>query len=104
MVSAIEVLTIRRPINDRARVSLAIWRVPEPLRGSIHFFKYRLALIVDDVCVMRFDNEAGKGDHKHVDGVEYPYTFVGVPELRRDFALEAGRWLDRHPDVRDFIA
>lgn len=104
MVGAIEVLTIRRPINDRAGVSLSIWRVPQPLRGSIHYFKYRLALIVDDVCVMRFDNEAGKGDHKHVDDVEYPYVFVGVSELRRDFALETGRWLDRHPDVRDFVA
>jgi hypothetical protein len=101
MVDAIEVLVGRSPINDRVSTSFAIWRVPVPLRGSVHYFKYRLALIVDDVCVMRFDNESGKGDHKHVDGIEYAYDFTGVAALRRDFAMETGRWLDRHPDVQD---
>lgn len=45
---------------------VAIWKLPEPVRGSVHLFKYRLALIVDEVCVVRYDNESGKGDRKHV--------------------------------------
>ena len=34
---------------------------------------------------MRYDNEAGKGDHRHVKGREEPYRFVSVTKLRRDF-------------------
>ena len=47
-------------------VEIVIWRVHRPVRGSAHQFKYRLALIVDEVCVLRYDNETGKGDHRHV--------------------------------------
>lgn len=101
MVGATKLEDSRELLGDRVLLQRVVWRVPQPLRGSIHFFKYRLALVVDGVCVLRFDNEAGKGDHKHVDGVEYRYDFVGVASLRRDFALDAGRWLDRHPDVWD---
>ena len=46
------------------------------MRGSIHRFKYRLALVADSVCVLRYDNEAGKGDHRHIGRVEKLYKFV----------------------------
>lgn len=99
MVDAVEIEKLREYPGERVVMESVIWRVPVPLRGSVHYFKYRLALVVDGVCVMRFDNEAGKGDHKHVDGIESPYVFSGVRSLQRDFRLEARGWLDRHPDV-----
>jgi hypothetical protein len=36
---------------------------------------------------VRYDNEAGKGDHKHVGTEEHEveYCFVSVPQLIRDF-------------------
>ncbi len=37
---------------------------------------------------MRFDNEEGKGDHKHVMGKEVPYTFQDIPTLLKDFRSE----------------
>ena len=40
-------------------IEIVVWRVPRPLRGSTHHFKYRLAFIVDGDCVLRYDNEAG---------------------------------------------
>ena len=101
MIGAIKIENGRESLGERVLIQRAIWRVPQPLRGSTHYFKYRLALVVDDICVMRFDNEAGKGDHKHVDDIEFPYIFVGVAVLRRDFALEARGWLHRHPDIWD---
>jgi len=51
--------------GDNAFAELLVWRVPEPVRGSRHGFKHRLALVVDGEFVVRFDNEAGKGDHWH---------------------------------------
>lgn len=51
-------------------VEIVVWRLPRPMRGSAHRFKYRLALVVDGICVLRYDNEAGKGDHRHAKDTE----------------------------------
>ena len=70
-----------------------IWRVPSLVRGSSHEFKYRLAYVVDGVYVLRFDNETGKGDHRHVGEQEEPYVFVSPERLIDDFwdAIESWR-------------
>ena len=39
---------------------------PPRFRGSAHPFKYRLAFIVNGKCILRYDNERGKGDHRHM--------------------------------------
>jgi hypothetical protein len=69
-----------------------VWLLPRPIRGSRHSFKYRLAFVVDEVCVLRFDNETGKGDHKHVAEVEEPYVFISLAQLIADFWKEVERW------------
>ena len=66
-------------------IELVVWRVPEPVHPSGHGFKYRAACAVDGVRVVGFDNERGKGDHCHLDGVEVPYAFTGVDQLIEDF-------------------
>jgi hypothetical protein len=96
MIDAVALLSTRIRIEENAFVELVIWQVPQPLRGSTHRYKYRLALVVDNVCVLRYDNEAGKGDHKHVGNREEPYAFTDVERLRRDFLVEARTWLERH--------
>lgn len=35
--------------------------------------------------IVGFDNERGKGDHCHIDGVERPYRFVDIERLIEDF-------------------
>ena len=42
--------------------------------------------------VLRFDNEAGKGDHKHVANTEEPYKFNGPEALLEDFWSEVDKW------------
>ena len=54
-------------------------------------YKYRLALVVNDACVLRFDNEAGKGDHKHLNEIEVPYQFTDLDTLQADFWAEVNR-------------
>ena len=66
--------------------------VPRALRGSRHRFKYRMAFVVNEVCVLRFDNETGKGDHKHVGEAEVAYVFVSLAQLVTDFWGEIDRW------------
>ena len=56
----------RVKLGDNRFADIVIWQVPVSVPGSLHSFKYRLALVVDGVCAMRYDNESGKGDHKHL--------------------------------------
>jgi len=64
---------------------IVIWQLSAPLGGSPHAFKYRLVLVVDGTCVLRYDNEAGKGDHKHLGSREVPYRFTTLDRLIDDF-------------------
>lgn len=66
-------------------VEVAIWQLAKPLAGCAHRFKYRLALVVNGTCVLRFNNEASKGDHKHLGEREVPYAFVDLDQLTNDF-------------------
>lgn len=59
-------LKSREVLSANAFVERVVWLLPEPLPGSTHQLKYRLALVVNGVCVVRYDNERGKGDHRHV--------------------------------------
>jgi hypothetical protein len=56
----------RTVINDTSFFEVVLWHLPSPVPGSSHPFKYQLALIVNGECVLRYDNERGKGDHRHV--------------------------------------
>ena len=60
----------RTVINDTTFFEVVLWHLPIPVPGSAHPFKYRLALIMNGECVLRYDNERGKGDHRHIEGRE----------------------------------
>ena len=74
-------------------IELVVWRLPRPVPPSTHGFKYRAAYVVGGVRVLGYDNERGKGDHRHVGGRELPYTFTSVEQLVEDFiaAVDAAR-------------
>lgn len=82
----------RRVLGEDRFADVTIWRLPKPLPGSAHAFKYRLALVVDEVCVLRFDNETGKGDHKHVGERQVPYAFASLEQLVADFWHDVEKW------------
>jgi Family of unknown function (DUF6516) len=65
-------ITRTRLVVGDGFAELVVWLVPEPVPGSMHSYKYRLAYVVNDVCRVRYDNERDKGDHRHLDGVEKP--------------------------------
>lgn len=77
-----------------AFAELVLWEVPASVPGSEHRYKYRLALVDHDVCVLRYDNEAGKGDHIHIGDQETPYRFAGIDSLLADFEAHVKEWLD----------
>lgn len=86
----------RLVLDDNSFAELSLWRLPRPVKGSSHGFKYRLALVVGGICVMRYDNEIGKGDHKHIGGVEYAYAFTSPQRLLADFWNDVDAWRKNH--------
>lgn len=82
----------RHSLGSDAFADLRVWRVPRPVPGSGHDDKYALAYVVAGACVLRYDNEAGKGDHRHVGGTEAPYAFTTPAQLLADFWSDLDTW------------
>ena len=91
-MKARELFNRRVPVTEQAFAELVLWEVPEPVSGSVHRYKYRLAFVVVGECSLRYDNEAGKGDHKYVRGKEVKYRFVTADKLIADFFEDVRRW------------
>ena len=90
-MSATELFRRRIPYSETAFAELVLWQSPAPLPGSAHSYKYRLAYVVNGVCVLRYDNESGKGDHKHFRGRETRYAFDTVDKLLASFQRDIQR-------------
>lgn len=91
-MKAILLLDQRDQIAEDAFAELRLWRVPRPVPGSNHDLKYALAYVVAEVCVLRYDNEAGKGDHRHIGAAEHPYRFTTMTQLLADFWNDVDQW------------
>jgi Family of unknown function (DUF6516) len=85
-------LNERHQLTEDSFAELRVWRVPQPVRGSRHGLKYALAYVVSGVCVVRYDNEAGKGDHRHFGVVETDYAFTTPAALLADFWKDVDLW------------
>lgn len=98
-MKAVELVRTRLVYSERAFAELVLWELPRPLPGSPHRFRYRLAYVVDRRCVLRYDNESGKGDHRHVGKVESSYEFSTPEKLIADFEQDIARWNDEDRDT-----
>lgn len=71
---------------DGSIVEAVIWELPEPTEERPHGFKYRLNYSAPDgTTLVRYDNELGKGEHKHFGDEETGYTFQNTDALLDDF-------------------
>jgi hypothetical protein len=91
-MKATPLLRERRVVAEGAFAELVVWQVPAPVRGSAHSFKYRLAFVVNGVCMLRYDNESDKGDHKHIGEEEMLYSFTTPAQLLEDFWNDVDNW------------
>lgn len=78
-------------LPDGGIVEMVIWRVPEPVPPTTHGLKYRLFYGKDGERIVGYDNERGKGDHRHVKGRESAYLFVDPETLIADFLADVQR-------------
>ena len=70
---------------------IRIWRVTET-NHTPYGLKYSLVYIERGVRIVGYDNERGKGDHRHFDGEETAYRFTGVDSLIKDFSRDVAQW------------
>jgi hypothetical protein len=71
---------------------MVIWQLPEKTSDRPHGLKYRLHYgLTDGTCLIRYDNETGKGDHRHVREREEPYVFTTVRKLVEDFLSDVAK-------------
>lgn len=76
-------------LEDGYIVELVLWELPEKTKDRPHGFKYRLYFgDSEGNCLVRYDNESGKGDHKHIGEKEIMYEFVDRDTLINDFYLD----------------
>jgi hypothetical protein len=71
-------------------MEMILWRLPRATQDRPHRLKYRLYLGRFGKTLVRYDNEAGKGDHRHIgaDEAEVPYHFSSIDKLLDDFRTE----------------
>ena len=98
-MKVVELVRTRIAYSETAFAELVLWRTPKPVAGSTHEFKYRLAYVVGGECVIRYDNEAGKGDHRHYGDKERAYHFTTPDRLIADFQLDIARWNNENRDA-----
>jgi len=91
-MKAVQLINTRIIYFESAFAEMVLWRLPKPMDGSLHDFKYRLAYIVHGECVLRYDNETGKGDHRHFCEKESAYMFTTPEQLIADFQKDIKRW------------
>ena len=71
---------------DGAIREMVLWQLPRKATEKSYGLKYRLFYgLPDGTCIVRYDNEPGKGDHKHRGDREEPYKFKDVETLVTDF-------------------
>ncbi|MEI7607258.1 MAG: DUF6516 family protein [Rhodospirillaceae bacterium] len=79
----------RMDYEDGAILELSMWVVPEPVPGSAHRLKYSLFYGFAGRRLVGYDNERGKGDHRHrPDGREEAYSFTTPEALVADFLAD----------------
>ena len=73
-------------------LEMVIWALPTKTPDRPHAVKYRL-YYGDNLgnCIVRYDNEQGKGDHKHIGETEEPYKFETPEKLIEDFFADIDR-------------
>lgn len=82
---------IRREFDDRAILEVIVWKVPKPVEGCAHPYKYRLFYGFPGQRMIGYDNERSKGDHRHTIHGEERYTFAGPEKLIDDFLADVAK-------------
>lgn len=92
-MDAVLIFQLKKLVEDEFILEMVVWKVPESISGSDHLYKYRFFFGTHGRRIIGYDNERGKGDHRHHEGAESSYAFHGLRALRHDFEEDVEKWL-----------
>ena len=81
----------RMEYPDGAILEMRIWRLPEHNEERPYGLKYSLFYGFNGKRIIGYDNERGKGDHRHYREKEEPYVFSTAKRLMTDFLGDVNR-------------
>ena len=81
------ILDARTVLTDGRIIQRTVWQLPRPTADRPHGLKFRLYCGKGGQTIVRYDNESGKGAHRHVgpEEVESTYEFISLTQLLQDF-------------------
>lgn len=86
----------KNTLEDGSILEVVIWKLPKKTADRPHGLKYRLYHGDNQgSCLVRYDNESGKGDHKHIGNKEFPYQFIDHDTLLKDFYQDVQDCLEK---------
>ena len=91
MAKAVLLYRDRAALPDGGIVEMTIWRLPAADPERPHGLKYSLFYGRAGERIVGYDNETGKGDHRHYREREEPYAFTDVETLVADFLADLRR-------------
>ncbi|MCK8781769.1 DUF6516 family protein [Rhizobium sp. NTR19] len=91
MAPALLILDRKLLLNDGRIIQMKVWRLPEASPERPHGLKYSLFFGRPGQRIVGYDNEAGKGDHRHYGKREEPYSFSSLQQLIADFEEDVRR-------------
>ena len=95
MMNTATLLIDRKAIlANGAIIQIKVWRLPDAGEERPHGLKYSLFYGRPGQRIISYDNEAGKGDHRHYRGREEPYAFTTLERLIADFERDVKRETD----------
>jgi len=78
-------------LANGAIVQVKVWRLTETTKERPHGLKYSLFYGRPGERIIGYDNEAGKGDHRHYRDREEPYVFRSLEQMLADFERDIHR-------------
>ena len=77
---------------------MTIWELPQATLERPHGLKYSLFYGRGGERIVGYDNERGKGDHKHLLDVETRFKFISVEKMVADFLADIQRMKNEHSE------
>jgi hypothetical protein len=97
-MKAVRIFYDKTVLPDGAIVQMIIWQLPRSTSERPHGLKYSLFYGGPDGRIVGYDNESGKGDHKHIRDVETRYKFIDVETMVADFLADVERMRNEHDE------
>lgn len=76
-------------------IQIRIWKLPRPTQERPHGLEYSLFYGRPGQRIIGYDNETGKGDHRHYGDREESYQFASFRRLIMDFWRDVRREIER---------